>query len=70
MTLAEDMETFTVQPAPAWIKACESNACITVRASGENVLIRSDADSVTLIASRAEWNQHVADVKAGKLDHL
>lgn len=63
-----------------WTRACDTNQCIEVAAlhdsegkpiKGSDVVMRtSTLVAAMILATRAEWDDFVIGVKAGKFDHI
>jgi hypothetical protein len=56
---------------PPWVRPCNSNACVEVLAMDGRVFVRASENPERMLdLERAEWEQYLADVKAGRYDHI
>lgn len=60
------------QPKLAWLRSsrCESNSCVEVAFSGQEVLVRDSKDPESPILSfpRPQWRDFIAAVHSGEFD--
>jgi hypothetical protein len=54
-----------------WFRPCSDNMCVEVLAMDGRVFVRASENPERMLdLERAEWEQHLADVKAGRYDHI